>query len=149
MQPKIPPSLEARLQPHLQRVRDGVGGDDDMLPTVFAILLERQQELELATGNSAVNLDSTVKEVARVSGRHFELLLMRQKELERVASNTATEVGNVRKAIDAIAERQSAIETRLEVLQSVVIKRATVALTIQVIGLVVLMSAIAFLMFRR
>jgi hypothetical protein len=138
MQPKIPPSLEARLQPHLQRVRDGVGGDDDMLPTVFAILLERQQELELATGNSAVNL-----------GRHFELLLMRQKELERVASNTATEVGNVRKAIDAIAERQSAIETRLEVLQSVVIKRATVALTIQVIGLVVLMSAIAFLMFRR
>jgi hypothetical protein len=143
MQPKIPPSLEARLQPHLQRVRDGVGGDDDMLPTVFAILLERQQELELATGNSAVNLDSTVKEVARVSERHFELLL------ERVASNTATEVGDVRKAIDAIAERQSAIETRLEVLQSVVIKRATVALTIQVIGLVVLMSAIAFLMFRR
>ena len=149
MQPKIPPALEARLQPHLQKMRDGVGGDDDILPTVFATLLERQQELELAVANSTVSLDATVKEVARISGQHFELLLTRQQDLERVASNTAAKIGSVLKAIEVIAERQSTIDARLEALQLEVVKRAKFSLSIQVFGLVVLISAIALLMFRR
>ena len=110
MQPKIPPSLDARLQPHLQRVRDGQEGDDDILPAVFGLLLERQQEMELGTAIAAAKHSATLK---------------------------------------GIAEHQVAIDARLEALEGEMSKRAYIALVVQVAGFVVLIGAIAFLLFRR
>ena len=94
-------------------MRDGVGKDDDVLPAVFAILIERQQELEA------------------------------------IASNTGTKLASAFKMIEGIADRQTAIDARLESIEREIVKRANIALTVQVLGFIVLVSAIAFLMFRR
>lgn len=149
MQSTIPRSLEDRLDVHLIRVREGVGEDDDILPAVFAMLLEQQKELALAAASTAVSLGAAVNEAAQVSGRQFELVFTRQMELERVASNTAAKLGSVLKAIEGLADMQSATDARLEVLQREVVKRANVALSIQILGVIILVGAIAFLMFRR
>lgn len=113
MQPKISPSLEARLQPHLQKMRDGTGADDDVLPAVFATLIERQQELEA------------------------------------IGTGTSAKLAIAGKLIAEIADRQSAIDARLKSIERDVVKRANVALAIQVLGFIVLVGAIAFLIFRR
>ena len=178
MQPNIPPSLDARLQPHLQRVRDGIGNDDDILPAVFGLLLEQQHELALATANAvsslaadangvaqftrqqlelvraqqleqeklSANLGVEAKEVAQASKQQLELVHTQQQEQEKLAVNNALKLNN---ALKGIAEYQAVIGARLEVLEAEMAKRAIVALTIQVLGFIVLIGSIAFLLFRR
>ena len=178
MQPKIPPSLDARLQPHLQRVRDGTGSDHDILPAVFGLLLEQQHEMSLATAHAitslaaetnvaaqatkqqlelvraqqqeqeklSASLGAEAKEDTQVSKQQFELVQTQQQEQEKLAVNNALKLGN---ALKGIAEHQAAIDARLGVMEAEIAKRANVALTIQVLGFIVLIGAIAFLLFRR
>lgn len=146
MQPKIPPSLDARLQPHLQRVRDGMGSDHDILPAVFGLLLEQQHEMALAADHAATNLAAETGRAADTTKQQLELVRAQQQEQEKLAINNALKVNN---AVKGIAEHQAAIDARLERLEAEMAKRANVALTIQVLGFIVLIGAIAFLLFRR
>ena len=146
MQPTIPPSLDARLQPHLQRVREGMGSDHDILPAVFGLLLEQQHEMSLATAHAITSLGAEAKEATQASKQQLELVQTQQQEQEKLAVNNAVKLSN---ALKGIAEHQAAIDARLDVMEAEIAKRANVALTIQVLGFIVLIGAIAFLLFRR
>lgn len=146
MQPTIPPSLDARLQPHLQRVRDGMGSDHDILPAVFGLLLEQQHEMSLATAHAITSLAAETNGAAQASKQQLELVQTQQQEQEKLAVNNAVKLSN---ALKGIAEHQAAIDARLDVMEAEIAKRANVALTIQVLGFIVLIGAIAFLLFRR
>ena len=146
MQPTIPPSLDARLQPHLQRVRDGMGSDHDILPAVFGLLLEQQHEMSLATAHAITSLAAETNDAAQASRQQLELVQTQQQEQEKLAVNSAVKLSN---ALKGIAEHQAAIDARLDVMEAEIAKRANVALTIQVLGFIVLIGAIAFLLFRR
>ena len=113
MQSPIPQGLVDRLDRHLKLVRAGTSSDDDILPAVFALLLEQQRELERNTSTSAVKVASALK------------------------------------AIEELAMQQSAMDMRLEVMQSEIVKRAKVALSFQVFSFIVVIGAIAFLMLRH
>ena len=178
MQPKIPPSLDARLQPHLQRVRDGIGSDHDILPAVFGLLLEQQNEMALAAAHAATSLAAETneaaqaakqelalirgqqqeqeklstrlggeaKDVAQASKQQLELVHTQQREQEKLAVNNSVKFNS---ALKGIAEYQATIDARLEALKAEMAKRANVALAVQVLGFIVLIGAIAFLLFRR
>ena len=146
MQPKIPPSLDARLQPHLQRVRDGTGSDHDILPAVFGLLLEQQHEMALAAAHAATSLAAETSGAAEASKQQLELIHTQQREQEKLAVNNAVKFNS---ALKGIAEYQATIDARLEALKAEMAKRAIVALAVQVLGFIVLIGAIAFLLFRR
>ena len=154
MQPKIPPSLDARLQPHLQRVRDGTGSDHDILPAVFGLLLEQQHEMSIATADAITSLMAETNGAAQankqllelVCAQQLELVRAQQQENEKLAVNNAVKLSN---ALKGIADHHTAIDARLKAMEAEIAKRANVALTIQVLGFIVLIGAIAFLLFRR
>jgi hypothetical protein len=146
MQPKIPPSLDVRLQPHLQRVRDGVGGDDDILPAVFGLILEQQHEVALEVANAVSRLAAEANGAAQVSKQQLELVYTQQRAQEKLEADNALKLTS---ALKGIAESQAAVGARLEAMESEITKRANISLIVQVLGFVVLISAIAFLLFRR
>ena len=178
MQPKIPPFLDARLQPHLQRVRDGMGSDHDILPAVFGLLLEQQHEMSLATAHAVASLATETNAAAQATIQQLELVRAQQQEQQKLAASLGAEataaaqaskqqlelvhtlqqeqekltVNNALKfnsALKGIAEYQATIDARLEALEAEIAKRANVALVVQVLGFIVLIGAIAFLLFRR
>jgi hypothetical protein len=146
MLPKIPPSLDVRLQPHLQRVRDGMGGDDDILPAVFGLILEQQHEMALEVANAVSRQAAEANGAAQVSKQQLELVHTKQQEQEKLAVNNTLKLNG---ALKGIAENRVAVDARLDALESEITKRANIALAVQVLGFVVLIGAIVFLLFRR
>jgi hypothetical protein len=146
MQPKIPPSLEVRLQPHLQRVRDGTDTDDDILPAVFGLILEQQNVIALELKNAAASVAEEASGAARASKQQLELVHTQHQEQEKLVVNNTLKLNS---ALKGIAEYHAVVDARLVAMESEITKRANIALTVQVLGFVVLIGAIVFLMFRR
>jgi hypothetical protein len=146
MQPKIPPSLEVRLQPHLQRVRDGMDTDDDILPAVFGLILEQQNVMALELKNAVASVAEEANGAARASKQQLELVHTQHQEQEKLAVNNTLKLNS---ALKGIAEYHTAVDARLLAMESEITKRANIALTVQVLGFVVLIGAIVFLLFRR
>jgi hypothetical protein len=182
MQPKIPPSLDARLQPHLQRVRDGTHTDDDILPAVFGLILDQQNEtalelknavasvadeasgaaraskqqlelvhrqqhdMTLGVTNAVSSLAAEANGAAQASKQQLELVHTQQQEQEKLAVNNTLKLNS---ALKGIAEYHAAVDARLVAMESEITKRANIALTVQVLSLVVLIGSIVFLLLKR
>lgn len=150
----IPQTLDLRLAPHLQKVRDGTSTDDDVLPAIFALVLEGQKELGHLTSISAESLGGVKKTLEALEAQQagqLARLERRQQEIGRLTTATEASLGDVKQTLAALEAKQIGQLALLEKIDREMQQRGKLALTIQIISLTIIFvgGLIAFVLFRR